>query len=56
MNQLLPSRVELDHHAEIQPEFATWQTGYRPFEFAELQYAHMPICPYAAAWHPRVLC
>ncbi|WP_417775239.1 xylulose 5-phosphate 3-epimerase [Stutzerimonas xanthomarina] len=34
MNQLLPSRVELDHHAEAQPEFARWRTGYGPFEHA----------------------
>ena len=34
MNQLLPSLVELDHHAEIQPEFGSWRTGYGPFEHA----------------------
>ena len=34
MNQLLPSLVELDHHAETQPEFACWRTGYGPFEHA----------------------
>ena len=34
MNQLLPSLDELDHHAEIQPEFARWRTGYGPFEHA----------------------
>ncbi|MGE6992317.1 xylulose 5-phosphate 3-epimerase [Pseudomonas sp. NPDC047961] len=34
MNQLLPSLVELDHHAEAQPEFARWRTGYGPFEHA----------------------
>ena len=34
MNQLLPSLDELDHHAEIQPEFASWRTGYGPFEHA----------------------
>ncbi|WP_417791903.1 xylulose 5-phosphate 3-epimerase [Stutzerimonas xanthomarina] len=34
MSQLLPSLVELDHHAEAQPEFARWRTGYGPFEHA----------------------
>ncbi|MBF6624643.1 MAG: xylulose 5-phosphate 3-epimerase [Pseudomonas stutzeri] len=32
MNQLLPSLVEMDRHAELQPEFAAWRAGYGPFE------------------------
>lgn len=28
MNQLLPSLAEMDHHAELQPEFAAWRAGY----------------------------
>jgi len=34
MNQLLPSLDELDRHAENQPEFARWRTGYGVFEHA----------------------
>ena len=34
MNQLLPSLVELDQHAEAQPEFAAWRAGYGPFVHA----------------------
>ncbi|AHL74716.1 xylulose 5-phosphate 3-epimerase [Stutzerimonas stutzeri] len=34
MNQLLPSLDELDRHAEIQPEFARWRTGYGVIEHA----------------------
>lgn len=32
MPQLLPSLVELDRHAESQPDFALWRRGYGPFE------------------------
>src|SRR3546814_17844671 len=34
MSQLLPSLVELDHHAQAEPEFATWRVGFGPFEHA----------------------
>ena len=34
MTQLLPSLAELDNHAETQPEFARWRTGYGPFVHA----------------------
>lgn len=34
MNQLLPSLAELDRHAETQPEFAHWRTGYGVIEHA----------------------
>ena len=31
-HQLLPSLVELDRHAEAEPEFARWRNGYGRFE------------------------
>lgn len=34
MSQLLPSLVELDQHAQAEPEFATWRGGFGPFEHA----------------------
>lgn len=34
MSQLPPSLVELDQHAQAEPEFATWRGGFGPFEHA----------------------
>lgn len=35
MPQLLPDLAELDRHAQAEPEFARWRTGYGPFQHSE---------------------